>query len=1010
MKKPLFAACLFGGFLFFPGTPLSAQQGEKTLLLRLEGDAGGIRLAQAWKKDFPFQYPRVQAPPSGRVEVLDRRGRVAAALPLDLSIFNMRRDALKGKDLVQGLDEIRPGKVDALVKIPDLGGRLGGLRFLYERKGKWEVLGTATAGEVEKAVQSALPMGGPVVKTILSNGPVKNRYDMVILGDGYRDVEISRFYRDVNGWIQNLFSREPYKSYKGFFNVHTVFRASKESGASHPDRNPPIIRNNAYGATYNFGGTPRCLYITKRSLALSDAALAPDVEGRVVVFVNDSRYGGCGGTFSVSYNGSSAKEVQTHELGHSFGLLADEYGGSGTYTGPEPRQANVTADKTGRTKWPLWLGYNGIGLFEGAMYRNKGIWRPKSNCLMRSLYRPLCEICVEQILKQCYVRTNPIEDPDPPFPAITLTASNPVKVSFKDLVPGGGKVTWSLDGKVLQSGGTSFVLKQPALPFGRHKLTLKVEDRTSMVRKDPSRMLVHTRDWQVDVRVDEGHTLFYTLEGSRGGAGLGSSVCGVGDVDGDGFEDFAAGGNGVVRAWSGASGREILAFTSPGAGPLVAGRAGDVNKDGRADLLVGIPGDSSGGTAAGRVLLVSGKDGKTVLRDLKGQKAGDRMGAAVLGLGDVNGDGYPDFAAGAPGAGGTGLVRVVSGKDGSFLRTFTGTAAGGSFGAALAGGGDVDGDGRDDLAVGAPGSGTAAGRAFVFSPAGGKTLLHLAGKPAGGKFGFSLALPGDLDGDGKSEVAVGSPQAGGRGLVQVFSGKDGTELFRVSGINSGDRLGYALSPAGDVDRDKKPDLLAGAPGEGPGGTARFLGGAKGVLLHLVRGAPGGGLGTSLALAGDLNKDGYPDQILGEPRFQSGAGRIRVLSKAYLLAGDKTSLSLAAGGTQVLFFRPGIAQAGKTYLLLGCTRPAGSGIRLGAVTLPLAKDGYFDLTILGANSRLFTNSLGTVNALGYGIVYIHLPKGLPPSLAGTLLKHSCLVISKQGTFDLASNLEVLQLVQ
>ncbi|HHI69025.1 MAG TPA: hypothetical protein ENJ97_06840, partial [Planctomycetes bacterium] len=840
--------------------------------------------------------------------------------------------------------------------------------------------------------------------------PVKNRYDMVILGDGYRDVEISRFYQDVNGWIQNLFSREPYKSYKKFFNVHTVFRASKESGASHPDKNPPIYRNNAYGASYNTGGVPRCLYIHKRSLALSDAALAPDMEGRVVVFVNDSRYGGCGGTFSVSYNGSAAKEVQTHELGHSFGLLADEYGGSGTYTGPEPRQPNVTADKTGKTKWPLWLGYNGVGLFEGAMYRNKGIWRPKYACLMRSLYKPLCEICVEQILKQCYVRTDPIEDPNPPFPSITLASSHPVTVSFKDLVPGGGKVTWFMDGKPAQTGGTSFVLKKGALPFGRHKLTLKVEDTTAMVRKDPAKMLVHTREWQVDVRVDAGHTLFYTLEGSAAGAGLGGSVCGVGDADGDGFADFAAGGNGVARVWSGASGRAIFVFTLSKAGPLVVGRAGDVNKDGRADLLAGAPGDSTNGTKAGRVLVVSGRDGKTVLLDLKGQKAGDRLGAAVLGLGDVNGDGYPDFAAGVPGAGGTGLVRVVSGKDGSFLRTFTGTAPGGSFGEALAGGADVNGDGKDDLAVGAPLTSGGLGAVQVFNLADGKSLLSLSGKAAGGKFGFSLALPGDLDGDGGSDVAVGSPQAGGKGLVQVFSGKGGKLLFQVAGWNTGDRLGFALAPAGDVDLDKIPDLLAGAPGEGAGGTARFLSGAGGMLLHLVRGASGGDLGKALAFAGDLNKDDYPDQILGEPGFNSRAGRVRALSKAYLLSGSKTSISLGAGGGQVLFFRPGIAQAGKTYLLLGCASPAGAGLRLGAVTLPLARDSYMDLTILGANSSFFSASLGTVNALGYGIITINIPKGLPLSLAGTLLRHSCLVISKGGTFDLASNLEVLQLTQ
>ena len=104
-----------------------------------------------------------------------------------------------------------------------------------------------------------------------------------------------------------------------------MFRASKDSGADHPDKSPPIYKDTVYNASYNIGGTPRCLYIRNTSLALRDAAKAPAVEGRVMVVVNDSRYGGCAGTFAVTYNGSSMTTVQVHEFGHSFARLADEY-------------------------------------------------------------------------------------------------------------------------------------------------------------------------------------------------------------------------------------------------------------------------------------------------------------------------------------------------------------------------------------------------------------------------------------------------------------------------------------------------------------------------------------------------------------------------------------------------------------------------------------------------------------------------------------------------------------
>ncbi|MBK9129925.1 MAG: hypothetical protein IPM13_19425 [Phycisphaerales bacterium] len=166
-------------------------------------------------------------------------------------------------------------------------------------------------------VVAALP--AQVVRTIVSNGPTNNRYDVVILGDGYQASEQARFDSDCLTFATALFNKEPYKTFGRYFNVHTVYRASNESGADHPDVNPPIYRDTVYGATYNTGGTARCLYITNTSLALADAALAPANEGRVLVMVNDSRYGGCAGQFAVSYNGSSMNEVQIHEMGHSVG-------------------------------------------------------------------------------------------------------------------------------------------------------------------------------------------------------------------------------------------------------------------------------------------------------------------------------------------------------------------------------------------------------------------------------------------------------------------------------------------------------------------------------------------------------------------------------------------------------------------------------------------------------------------------------------------------------------------
>ena len=352
------------------------------------------------------------------------------------------------------------------------------------------------------------------VKTIQANGPVNNRYDIVVLGDGYRDVEESKFDRDAQRAIDEIFAQPAWGAYKTFFNVHTVFRASAESGADHPDAQPPIYVDTAYDATYNFGGTSRCLYIQNSSLALSDARLAPDVEGRVIVVVNDSRYGGCAGTFSVSYNGSSGPEVQAHEFGHSFSGLADEYdyGRSGTYSGSEPREANITAESTGSSKWPLWLGTQGVSAFQGAGYYQRGLWRPKSDCMMRNLGRPICPVCSEQIVLSAYQTVNAIENASPASAAITVQRPSTQVFSLQSLVPGASRTEWHVDGVLAASGSNSFAWSSAGLPSGRYTVTATVTDLTAFVRKDPSNLLTSTHSWTVDVV--SGQPGSYTLFGA----------------------------------------------------------------------------------------------------------------------------------------------------------------------------------------------------------------------------------------------------------------------------------------------------------------------------------------------------------------------------------------------------------------------------------------------------------------------------------------------------------------
>jgi len=351
------------------------------------------------------------------------------------------------------------------------------------------------------AITSTVAAQAPVVTTVLANGTTQSRYDMVILADGYQSTEQAQFDADVTTFLASLFQKSPYSIFADYYNVHTVFRASVDSGANHPDATPPIVVNNAYGSSYNTGGTARCLYITNTSLALADAALAPATEGRVMVLVNDSRYGGCASTFAVSYNGGSMANVLAHELGHSLGQLADEYDyPNDTYTGPEPSQVNVTTSPTG-DKWAHWHGTNGISAFEGARYYLHGLYRPRTSCMMRSNGQPLCRVCQENVTRITNSIVDVITATSPTANQVAVQVPTLQPFSVTHFVPSGNNpiVEWRVDGALVAAGPASFVFDPATVAIGPHTVEAAVVDQSDRVRQDPNEVMIEEHVWTVDV-------------------------------------------------------------------------------------------------------------------------------------------------------------------------------------------------------------------------------------------------------------------------------------------------------------------------------------------------------------------------------------------------------------------------------------------------------------------------------------------------------------------------------
>jgi hypothetical protein len=299
---------------------------------------------------------------------------------------------------------------------------------------------------------------------------------------------------------------------------------------------------------------------------------------------------------------------------------------------------------------------------------------------------------------------------------------------------------------------------------------------------------------------------------------------------------------------------------------------------------------------------------------------------------DFNGDGYADVVVGAPNndAGGldSGRVYVYLGGSGASFdvtidSTITGEAPGDQFGISVAPAGDVDADGYADLLVGALFSdvgGTDAGRAYLFRGGPGATLdgaadAVLTGAVPDGNFGMAVSGAGDLNADGFADIVVGAPATFGAaadpGNAYVyFGGPTATLDTTADGILAGapgDRLGGAVSSAGDANGDGYGDLLVGAflcdDTAVEAGCAYLFAGAAGATfdetpdLTLTGAASTDNLGTAVAGGGDLNGDAFADWVVGAPLNDGGgpnAGRAYVYFGGATLDGSADATLTGAG--------------------------------------------------------------------------------------------------------------------
>jgi len=389
-----------------------------------------------------------------------------------------------------------------------------------------------------------------------------------------------------------------------------------------------------------------------------------------------------------------------------------------------------------------------------------------------------------------------------------------------------------------------------------------------------------------------------------------------------------------------------------------AGTAGDVNGDGRSDVVVGARYFDGGQTDEGAAFIFLGHPlglGTAPAWSKESDQAHAQFGYSVATAGDVNGDGYADVIVGAPkydhpdsDEGGAwvyhGSTTGVHSVPDFFAQS---DQAGAELGSAVASAGDVNGDGYADVIVGAwryDAPTSSEGAAFVWYGSAHGVNGSANGVPAnaawraeadqeGAFLGIAVSTAGDVNGDGYADVIVGANEYGGgdEGLALVWHstangpnngvvGTPGNAEWTAAGASSGAHLGRSVSTAGDVNGDGYADVIVGSPhytnGQAGEGTAYLYLGSDGGLAADPDNQDEGNMveawfGQSVAMAGDVNGDGYADVVVGAPLYtndQTEEGR------AFLWYGSPSGISAtrdwwAEGNATQAWYGNSVATAG-----------------------------------------------------------------------------------------------------
>ncbi len=291
--------------------------------------------------------------------------------------------------------------------------------YSRNKKGVYDKLFEYTVDVKSYFISTEKQMEYPVYDAVVSGDPA-TKIDIVILPEGYAAAEMDKFKADCDKFASELFKFEPYTQNRDKFNIRAVLAPSRESGTDIPGDN--IWKNTIMNSSFYTFDSERYLMTTDNRSVRNLAANAP--YDQIYILVNSSKYGGGSiyNYYSTSVNSNkAAAKIFVHEFGHGFAGLADEYDDGSTSFNDmypadlEPWEPNITTLVNFETKWKGMLAPSTpiptpvdnntplqLGVYEGAGYVSKGLYRPTPDCLMRTFrgdkFCPVCSKAIQNMI------------------------------------------------------------------------------------------------------------------------------------------------------------------------------------------------------------------------------------------------------------------------------------------------------------------------------------------------------------------------------------------------------------------------------------------------------------------------------------------------------------------------------------------------------------------------------------------------------------------------------------